>query len=261
MRNMSRLARTRPADTGVGTVDRAVAVLDAVEQGSRSLADVVSDTGLSRTTAHRLLRSLEAHGFVSRGVGSGYRLGPRLLRLAAASLRESSVLSVAHPTLERLAAMTGESAQLFVAGVDGQRICVDAVHSTSELRTIVPIGSTLPITVGSAGKVFMAWMAEAPREDLVRRTEPLTPATPTGDRLRRQLSTARRRGWASSAGEREEGVGSVSAPIVGSGGEVVAVVSVSGPVTRVSPTGAKRYASAVTTAAREIERELEAASG
>lgn len=256
MWNMASLARTRPADTGVGTLDRAVGVLDAVEQGARSLADVVSATGASRTTAHRLLKSLEAHGFVSRDAGSGYRLGPRLLRLGAASLREVSIRSVGHTALERLAATTGESAQLFVAGADGQRICVDAVQSSRELRTIVQVGSTLPITVGSAGKVFMAWMPEVPREELVRRAEPLTPATPTGDRLRRQLSTARRRGWASSAGEREEGVGSVSAPIIDSGGELVAVVSVSGPTTRVNPAGAKRYAPAVTAAAREIELAL-----
>ena len=245
-----------PADTGVGTLDRAVAVLDAVERGARSLAEVVAATGLSRTTAHRLLKSLQTHGFVSDHRGGGYRLGSRLLRLAAASLRELSLQAVGHATLERLATTTGESAQLFVAGADGQRICVDAVQSSSELRTIVPIGSTLPITVGSAGKVFMAWMAEAAREDLVRRAEPFTDATPTGDRLRRQLSTARRRGWASSAGEREEGVGSVSAPVMGGDGEPVAVVSISGPTTRVSPAGAKRYAPAVTAAAREIERAL-----
>ena len=156
MRNAPSLARMDPADTGVGTLDRAVAVLDAVERGARSLAEVVAATGLSRTTAHRLLKSLETHGFVSDRRGGGYRLGSRLLRLAAASLPELSLQTVGHATLERLAATTGESAQLFVAGADGQRICVDAVQSSSELRTIVPIGSTLPITVGSAGKGFMA---------------------------------------------------------------------------------------------------------
>ena len=68
-----------------------------------------------------------------------------------------------------------------------------------------------------------------------------------------QLATAKRLGWASSAGERQDGVGSVSAPVFGPLGELVAVVSISGPISRVSRIGAKRYAPAVTAAAREIE--------
>jgi DNA-binding IclR family transcriptional regulator len=178
-----------------------------------------------------------------------------LLKLAAAALQEPSLRDVAHPALERLAAATGESAQLFVTSIDG-RICVDAVESSSELRTFVPIGEELPLWAGSAGKIFLASMTTDQAEDLVRRARPLTPATPTGDRLRRQLVTARRRGWAASAGERQPGVGSVSAPVRGPRGETVAAVSISGPISRIRRVDAKRYAPAVVAAAREIEAAL-----
>jgi DNA-binding IclR family transcriptional regulator len=248
--------RTRQvADTDVGVLDRAVAILDAVEHGARTHAAVVRATGLSRTTAHRLLKSLEAHGLLEYVGGRGYRLGPRLLKLAAMSLQEPSLRDAAHPALERLAAATGESAQLFVTSIDG-RVCVDAVESSSELRTFVPIGAELPLWAGSAGKIFLAAMAPDQAEELVRRARPLTPATPTGDRLRRQLTTARRQGWATSSGERQDGVGSVSAPVHGPRGEVIAAVSISGPTSRIRRVDAKRYAPAVVAAAREIESTL-----
>src|SRR2546427_909003 len=87
-------------ETPVGVLDRAAAVMDAVEGGARSFTDIVRVTGLSRTTTHRLISSLEDHGYLFHVGGLGYALGPRLLGLA-------------HPALERLARTTGESAQLF----------------------------------------------------------------------------------------------------------------------------------------------------
>jgi DNA-binding IclR family transcriptional regulator len=246
-------------DTGVGVLDRSIAILDAVERGARSHAAIVRATGLSRTTAHRLIRSLGTHGFLELADGRGYRLGPRLLRLGAAALREPGLRDVAHGALERLAEVTGESAQFFVIGIDA-RICIDAVQSTSELRTIVPVGSELPITAGSAGKVFLAWMHPTRRDELIDHAVAVTDATPIGDALRDQLIVIRRRGWASSAGEREPGVGSVSAPVIGRHDALVGVVSISGPTGRIGRIPAKRYVPAVLAAAREIEVALGVAS-
>lgn len=232
-----------------------MAILDAVRDGARTHASISRTTGISRTTTHRLLKAMEAHGLLESAGGSGYRLGPRLLQIAAAALQEPALRDVGHPALERLAAATGESAQLYVAS-HRERICIDAVDSTNELRTFVKVGSALPMHAGSAGKVFLAWMPPALSGAILQRAQPLTPATPTGERLDRQLASARNRGWASSAGEREEGVGSVSAPVLGSSSELIAVVSISGPTSRVSRIGAKRYAPAVMAAAREIESAL-----
>ncbi|MBI3647818.1 MAG: IclR family transcriptional regulator [Actinobacteria bacterium] len=243
------------ADTGVGVLDRAVAILEAVEAGARTLAAVVRATALSRTTAHRLLTSLEAHRFLEREGGRGYRLGSRLLRLATSSLREIPLRDVAHRSLERLAEVTGESAQLYVASA-GSRVCVDSVQSTSELRTIVDVGAELPMTAGSAGKVFMAWMPEPGRQAMVRRAKKVTEQTPVAEDLERELLLVRRRGWASSAGERQPGVGSVSAPIFGAKDFLLGTVSISGPTSRIGRISAKRYAPAVVAAAREIERAL-----
>ena len=135
-------------------------------------------------------------------------------------MRELPLRELAHPALERLARATGESAQLFVRDGD-RRICVDAVDSDHELRTIVDVGSVLPLNQGSAGKVFLAWGPPIEQDDV--------------DRLAQQLATTRRRGWADSFGERAPVVASVSAPVFGPGNELLAAISVSGPASRIAP--------------------------
>jgi len=234
-------ANKRPApETGVGVLDRAVDVLDAVEAGARSFTAIAEATGLTKPTAHRIIAALQAHGFLMHVGGAGYALGPRLLDLATTALRELPLRQVARPALEQLARTTGESAQLYVRQGD-RRICVDAVESDNELRTIVRVGAALPLGRGSAGKVFLAW--GPPSDDDV-------------EDIRHSIATTRRRGWADSYGEREAGVASVSAPIFGPGNHLLAAISVSGPRSRVAPVQAKRYGPAVVEAANEVERLL-----
>jgi DNA-binding IclR family transcriptional regulator len=240
--------RRNPPRTAVGVLDRCVAVLGAVEGGARSFTDVVERTGLARPTAHRLIQGLEDHGFLVHVGGFGYVLGPRLLGLAASAMRDLPLRDLARPILERLARSTGESAQLFVRDRD-RRICVDAAESDRELRTIVEVGSSLPLTKGSAGKVFLAWTGDHDRARLVGTAD--DPA-----RLEQQLATARRRGWADSVSERAPGVASVSAPIFGPDRLLLAAISVSGPASRLGQLRAKRYAPAVIDAAKEIEAAL-----
>ena len=225
-----------------------MAILDAVEAGARSFTDIVHDTGLARPTAHRLILGLEDHGFLLHVGGFGYVLGTRLLGLASTAMRELPLRELAHPALERLARSTGESAQLFVREGD-LRVCVDTAESESELRTIVEIGATLPLTKGSAGKIFLAWTTDHDRGRLLE-------AADDPERLDRQVFTTRRRGWADSVAERAPGVASVSAPVFGPEGFLIAAVSVSGPTSRLGQLRAKRYAPAVVDAAKEIERAL-----
>ena len=84
----------RPPTTAVGTLDRALEVLSAVERGGRTYTDIVSATGMTRPTAHRMIRALEDHGLLMQVGGHGYALGPRLLRLAEHAMRN---LPIARP--------------------------------------------------------------------------------------------------------------------------------------------------------------------
>ena len=229
-----------------GTLARAVLVLDAVEAGAHRFTEIMRASELPRGTAHRTIRALEELGLLARFPGFGYRLGPRLLRLANEAMRELPLRDVAHPVLERLALATGESAQLYVRSGD-VRVCIDAVESSQELRTIVPVGASLPLYAGSAAKVLLAYAPD--RELHARRAR-------DRERFDRDVDLVRSRGWAASSGERQPGVGSVSAPVLGPYGIVLAVVSVSGPATRMGRASERRPSAAVVAAAREIERAL-----
>jgi len=210
--------------TGVGVLDKAVSILDVLESGPHSLAGLVDATGLSRATAHRLARALEDHGLVRRDDEGRFALGVRLLALGRCAAASFPLAATAGPALAELRDATGESVQLYVRDGD-RRVCVAALESPHGLRTIVPLGASLPMEVGSAA------------------------------RLLRSDAAALARGWSESVAEREAGVASVSAPVLDSSGSVVAAVSVSGPIERTTRAPGRRYARAVRAAAARVERD------
>jgi len=224
--------------SGVGVLDKSVAVLAALaERGPLSLAGLVEATGLSRATAHRLAAALEVHRLVGRDGAGRYRLGLRLLGWAGAVSTELGLVEAARPVLEGLRDETGESAQLFVRDGDS-RLCVAASERPSGLRDTVPVGAVLPIDRGSGGKVLLAFGDGAGGFGV----------DPS------ELETIRRRGWAVSVAEREEGVCSVSAPVLDAGGRIHAALGVSGPINRLGRQPGRRLAGPVVAAARELER-------
>jgi DNA-binding IclR family transcriptional regulator len=208
--------------SGVGVLDKAAAILGALEPGPATLNELVAVTGLTRATAHRLAQALGRHGLVERDVDGRFCLGGRLADLGASALAGSPLAVISRPALERLRDATGESAQLYIAAGES-RVCVASLESPHSLRTIVAVGASLPMNRGSAGAVL--------RGD-PRIHDP---------------------GWIQSVEEREKGVASVSAP-VRRAERVVAAVSVSGPVERTTRSPGQIYAVPVVEAARQVEQ-------
>src|ERR1043166_2721027 len=169
--------------SGVGVLDKAVLVLNALEAGPASLAHLVQSTGLARPTAHRLAVALEHHRLVNRDTQGRFILGARLAELAAAA-GEDRLLAVAQPILTQLRDLTGESAQLYRRQGDA-RVCVAAAERMSGLRDTVPVGTSLPMTAGSAAQILLAW-EEPDRLHRGLRGAKFTAAT---------LASVRRRGW------------------------------------------------------------------
>ncbi|UFU07819.1 IclR family transcriptional regulator [Ruania halotolerans] len=226
--------------SGVGVLDKAAIVLGALEAGPATLAQLVAATHLARPTAHRLAVALEHHRFVSRDMQGRFILGPRLAELASAA-GEDRLLAAAGSVLLALRDHTGESAQMFRRQSD-QRICVAAAEKQMGLRDSIPVGATLSMLAGSAAQVLLAW--EEP--DRLHRGLHGAKFTAT------ILSGVRRRGWAQSVSEREVGVASVSAPVRGPSGRVIAAVSVSGPIERMTRQPGRLHANAVMAAANRL---------
>jgi DNA-binding IclR family transcriptional regulator len=230
--------------SGVGVLDKAAVVLGALEAGPATLASLVSATGLARPTAHRLAVALEHHRLVARDMQGRFVLGPRLGELAAAA-GEDRLLAAAGPVLAYLRDLTGESVQLYRRQGE-TRVCVAAAERLSGLRDTVPVGAALPMGAGSAAQVLLAW------EEPERLHRGLQGARFTAT----TLSGVRRRGWAQSVAEREQGVASVSAPVRGPSNRVVAAVSVSGPIERLTRQPGRLHAQAVVDAAAKLTDSL-----
>jgi DNA-binding IclR family transcriptional regulator len=229
--------------SGIGVVDKSVAILAAVADAPQALADLVASTDLPRATAHRLAVALEVHRLLARDADGRFVLGPRVGELAAAL--PDPVVAAAGPVLAWVRDECGESAQLYRR--DGaERVCVAAAERSHGLRTTVPIGSRLPLTAGSGAQVICAWSEPASVADVLRAAE-------FNDK---SLAEVRRRGWAQSVGQREAGVASVSAPVLGAGGELLAAISISGPIERLGRTPGTRFAPVLIAGARRIAAAL-----
>lgn len=255
--------------SGVGVLDKAVAVLGALEAAPRSLSELVAATGLSRATAHRLAVALEVHGLVRRDDEGRFTLGLRLIGLGHAAAEALPGWQDARPALEWLREQTGESVQLYVRDGD-ERVCVESLEAPHELRTIVPVGARLPLDRGSAGLVLRP-PAAGPGErgvgspgDGPGRGPGAGPAGtgapgagrsgvgPPGSGSPGRGSP----GWVESVGQRAPGVASVSAPVTDRAGRVIAAVSVSGPIDRITRAPGARHGAAVVEAAGRIAGHL-----
>ncbi|MDJ0769313.1 MAG: IclR family transcriptional regulator C-terminal domain-containing protein [Ilumatobacter sp.] len=209
--------------TGVGVLDKAALVLRAVAERPMSLTGLQAATGLPRATAHRLAVALEAHGMLRRDVDGRFDLGAELAALGRLAADRFPLAELALPVLRSLRDETGESVQLFEREGSGRR-CVLSLQSPHALRWIVPEGVLFPLGLGSAGRVL------------------------TGE--------TSRAGWVQSVEERESGVASVSAAVRDDEGMVVAAVSVSGPIDRLTRQPGKRFGAAVAAAAGEVSARL-----
>jgi DNA-binding IclR family transcriptional regulator len=220
--------------------------------GPRSLRWLADASSQPPPTAHRLHVALETHRLVARDAGGAFRLGPRLTELAAVAGPELDLASLAGPALDRLHRVTGESVQLYVRSGD-HRLCIAARDAGTGLRDSVPVGALLPLAAGSGGKVLLAWSAEIPRPQAsVAGDGTSASADSVSDA---ELDAVRSRGWAASVAEREPGVASVSAPVLRDG-VLLGALCVSGPVSRLGNSPARKLAPAVVEAAADLSRQL-----
>jgi DNA-binding IclR family transcriptional regulator len=220
------------------SAERVVSVLDLLAGALDGLGVSAVARGLDvhKTTASRLLATLAGHGLVERDPDTRrYHLGPRLVSLAGAAVARLPAVSQARPELEQLTRLTSETTNLAI--LDRFHVVyVDQVTPPEAVVMASWVGRRSPAHASSSGKVLLAFGDERAREAMLsRRLERLTPHTVTDPaRLRAILEEARRRGYARSVGELEEGLVTMAAPVLVDG-RAVAAVSLSGPIFRIPP--------------------------
>lgn len=246
----------------VRSLDRAVAILNAFsrERGELGLSAVAELTGLTTSTAHRLLNSLLTHGLIQQVSGSKrYALGSHILRLAYIASGNVSVRQAALPIMQRLRDASDETIGLHLIRADNRRIVVDQVESRQPLRrTYTELGEPIALHQGAPGKVLLAFLSPEAREALLAAPLPaVTELTPTDpDKLRQELQEIRERGYALSFGERVRDIHTVAVPVSNHTGSVIACLSVTGPTVRMPRERLESLAELAMVAARDLSRQL-----
>jgi DNA-binding IclR family transcriptional regulator len=226
----------------VGSVARAIALLDAVaeSEGGARVNELARRIGVNPSTASRLLSTLEAGGLLERTPEGPYRLGLKLVALSDRVLGQLDVRDRARPWLTWLVQETGETATLSVPG-GGEAITVDFVPSPSSVVSLARLGRPSVAHATATGKVMLAFGARASAAALAdHELTAFTERTITDpDALAEELERVRSAGLAEAVGEREPDLSALAAPVMGRGGELVAILGLQGPAARL-PAGTRR---------------------
>ncbi|WP_055494120.1 IclR family transcriptional regulator [Streptomyces sp. TP-A0356] len=235
---------------GMRTVQRAIDILGLFDESRPALAvrEIVAASRLPKTTVLRLLGTLRLNGLLWLDEHGRYIAGPALLRWSRLAEQAWRLPPAAATVLRELAAEHKETVHLYVRR-DTQRVCIAQQEGPQTLRHVVRVGDELPLWAGGVAKVLLL---DAPEALLLRVAETSPYGTAHLGTLHAWIEEARAQGYATSHGEREEGLSAVAVPVRGRGGAVAAALSFGGPSTRFTEERVRRFAEGLSAAAREL---------
>lgn len=229
------MAASTSGASRVTAVARALDILDAFKPGEAGLAlgELARRTGLHKTTALRIARTLSAARYLVRLPGGSWRLGPAAGWLGTRYHRGFDEAVVIEPVLRELARKTRESAAFYVREGD-TRVCVVRVDGSQPIRYHARLGEVLPLEKGAPGRVLLAYSGE--------------PGEP--------YEAIRRAGYHATFGERDPVVASVAAPVFGRNRALVGVAAITGPIGRLTAAAAAKHARFLKSCASRLTYEL-----
>lgn len=222
---------------------------------SMSLREIQQQTGLPASTVQRLVTNLVAHGFLDRSEDT-FRIGVKMAYWAAAAAKDLDILQVINPALKDLRDRTGETA-CFFRSEGTQRVCIAVAETSHALRREMSVGKIAPITVGSSGRVLLAWDPDLAERVLREELPQLTESTVTDrDELRGLVQQTRSEGYAITVGERIDGASGLAAPVFDSAGDLVGALMVHGPTLRMPYERCVEWVDLVVEHAEQVTRAL-----
>lgn len=255
---------TKQSQRHVEAVLAALEILDCFQDDAElSLKQLFERTGFLRNRVLRLTGTLQAKGYLVRDPNTAlFSLGPKFLVLGKACERRLDLVALARPILRQLTQDTGESATLYIRE-NLERVVLAREEGTYSIRHTVLEGQRMPLHVGAAGKVLLAFGAvEILDGILVQKTLPKLTANTIIDpgKLQKQLTHIRAQGFATSYGERDPDAASVAAPVFDANNRLVMALSIAGPVSRLTNQAVKKHCALVLQAAHRISELLGASS-
>ena len=254
-----------PNPGSVQSVDRALTILELLAaDGELGATEIAGLLAVHKSTASRLLATLEAHGLAEQLPDRGrYRLGVGVLRLAGATRSRLDVVQESRPVTRRLAESTGETVNIVIL-VGTETLYLDQVTGNSALMVHNWVGRRNPLYATANGRILLAHVPESERDAILSAI-----ASPDGNfrrltdrtltslaEVQEELDSTRDRGFAVAIDELEVGLTAAAAPIRGAEGTVIASLSVSGPSFRIDPTRLAAMVDALRGAADEISTRM-----
>jgi len=227
-----------PKDGGVQSVDRALLIIETLaedDEGYR-LTDLAVRTGLSPSTVHRLLTTLEKRRFVQFDRGEfTWHIGAQSFAIGSTFVRRRNFVTQALPYLRKLRDQTRETANLAVVD-DGAMVVLTRVESREIMRSVTKVGGRVPMVASGLGKALLATYSEQDvfaiiqRDGMPRLT---SKSIVRAGELCKSLHDIRRQGYSVDDEEALIGLRCVSAVVYDDCSEPLAAISVSGKASRV----------------------------
>ncbi len=246
------------ATGSVQSVDRALTILEQLARhGEAGVTELASGLDVHKSTAFRLVATLEMHGLVEQTEDRGkYRLGVGLLRLAGATTARLDVVQEARPVSRKLASDTGETVNIAVLA-DRAALYLDQVAGPSALQPHNWVGQHIPLHATANGKVLLSGLEPGLLDETLGSLAAYTDMTITRKgKLRTEVEHVREQGYAVAVDELEVGLSAVAAPIRNAHGDVIASMSVSGPTFRLGEARITEVVALLTDAATEVSHRL-----
>jgi len=245
-----------PASYPIESVENAARVLLMLRtKRLLRVAEVAAELGIARSSAHRMLTTLQSQGLLRQDAATrSYAAGPQLVQIGVAVIGATDLRADARPTIERLSQAIGETVHLIV--LDGATIVfLDGIEGRHAIRAAERTGDRAPAHASAAGKVLLAALT---RDELRERypagrirggtSEALT----SRRALEEELDAVRERGYATNLGESEIGLHALAVPVRDAAGTVRAALSVSGPSGRLTETALAEHLPTMLQAAERL---------
>lgn len=253
---------TTPRRQLTGSVLKAFDVLECIEARGAPLspAEIASELGISRPTAHRLLVTMAERGWVAKSPQepTKYWIGYRILQMAGAFLHALDIRAVARPYMQQLSSKYDESVRLFLLD-DDQVVLIDQVLCTRPLQSFLPLGERGGLHSRAVGKAILAWLPDEKIASIAR-TRGLKPRTAhtltTFGQLRKEIERARKLGYGVADQEDIENLRAVGAAILNFQGAPVAGLAISGLVAHMTEKRIALLGEAIRDTAAQISKQL-----
>ncbi|MDM5336620.1 IclR family transcriptional regulator [Fictibacillus enclensis] len=243
------------AAENVTSIDKALTIMESISHtgGESTLHEIYLETQIPKSTIKRILETLIQREYVKQIERSGvYQLGVNVLVLGGVYQKNMNVRGIAFPFMKSLSKELNETVNLNVVD-NGERVCVEVIEPIRDIRHFVSIGHRSELYRGSTGKAMLAFLQEFTQEKVIAKA---AQDSINVNVLRKELQIINKNGYAITRGERIRESFSVSAPVFNQNGEMIAGLTVSGPIQRLTREREPDIIASVIVAAKEVSRQL-----